>query len=133
MLAATMGSRFTHRGHDYEIVALASDGARALLGGGPATTTIAFGTSVTIEGRPTVLAHPRFAEAWESLRTWRAERAKAVGKPAFVVFDDKTLRLVAAILPTNEAGLLAISGIGPVKLESYGDDLIGIAEQLRTS
>jgi DNA helicase-2/ATP-dependent DNA helicase PcrA len=94
---------------------------------------VAFGTSVTVEGRPAVLAHPRFAEAWESLRTWRAERAKAAGKPAFLVFDDKTLRLVAAVLPTNEAGLLAISGIGPAKLESYGDELIAIAEQLRTS
>jgi superfamily II DNA helicase RecQ len=133
MLAAAVGSRFTHRGHDYEIVALTTSGARTLLGGGPASTMVAFGTSVTVEGRPAVLAHPRFAEAWESLRTWRAERAKAAGKPAFLVFDDKTLRLVAAVLPTNEAGLLAISGIGPAKLESYGDELIAIAEQLRTS
>jgi superfamily II DNA helicase RecQ len=132
MLAVEVGTRFVHRGHDYEIVALSTDGARALLGGGPATTTVAFGTSVTVGGREVVLAHPRFAEAWETIRTWRAERAKAAGKPAFVVFDDKTLRLVAATLPTNEAGLLAISGIGPVKLESYGDELIAIAEQLRT-
>ena len=71
------------------------------------------------------------ARRWERLRAWRAERAKAAGKPAFVVFDDKTLRLVAASLPTDEAGLLAISGIGPVKLEAYGDDLIAIAEALR--
>jgi superfamily II DNA helicase RecQ len=133
MLAAAVGSRFTHRGHDHEIVALSADGVRALLGRGPAITTVAFGTPVTVEGRPAVLAHPRFAEAWDGLRTWRAKRAKAAGKPAFVVFDDKTLRLVAAILPTNEAGLLAISGIGPAKLESYGDELIAIAEQFRTS
>jgi DNA helicase-2/ATP-dependent DNA helicase PcrA len=133
MLAAVVGSRFTHRGHDYEIVALSTDGVRALLGGGPAITAVAFGTPVTVEGRPAVLAHPRFAEAWDGLRTWRAERAKAAGKPAFVVFDDKTLRLVAAVLPTNEAGLLAINGIGPAKLESYGDELIAIAEQFRTS
>ena len=133
MLAAAVGWRFTHRGHDCEIAALSTNGVRALLGGGPAITTVAFGTPVTVEGRPAVLAHPRFAEAWDGLRTWRAERAKAAGKPAFVVFDDKTLRLVAAILPTNEAGLLAISGIGPAKLESYGDELIAIAEQFRTS
>jgi DNA helicase-2/ATP-dependent DNA helicase PcrA len=133
MLAAVVGSRFTHRGHDYEIAALSTDGVRALLGGGPAITAVAFGTPVTVEGRPAVLAHPRFAEAWDGLRTWRAERAKAAGKPAFVVFDDKTLRLVAAVLPTNEAGLLAINGIGPAKLESYGDELIAIAEQFRTS
>ena len=80
-----------------------------------------------------MLAHPRFAGAWEGLRIWRAERAKTAGKPAFLVFDDKTLRLVAAKLPTNEAGLLAINGIGPAKLESYGDELIAITEQFRTS
>ena len=133
MLMGVVGLRFTHRGRDFEIVELTMNGVRALLEGGPATTTVAFGASVTVEGRPAVLANPRFAEAWDTLRTWRAERAKAAGKPAFVVFDDKTLRIVAAILPTNEAGLLAISGIGPVKLESYGDELIAIAEQLRTS
>jgi superfamily II DNA helicase RecQ len=77
-----------------------------------------------------VLVHPRFAEAWERLRAWRTERA--TGKPAFVVFDDKALWLIAAILPTHEAGLLAITGIGQVKLESYGDELISIAEGLWT-
>ena len=133
MLVAAVGSRFSHRGHDHEVVALSTDGARALLGGGPAVTAVAFGTPVTVEGRPALLAHPRIAEAWDGLRAWRAERAKAAGKPAFVVFDDKTLRLVAAVLPTNEAGLLAINGIGPAKLESYGDELIAIAEQFRTS
>jgi superfamily II DNA helicase RecQ len=91
---------------------------------------ITFGTSVMVGGQPVVLVHPRFTEAWERLRAWRIERA--AGKPAFVVFDDKTLWLVAAILPTHEAGLLAITGIGQVKLESYGDELISMAEELRT-
>jgi len=131
VLAATPGLSFFHRGHLYEIVSLTPDGARAILGGGPATTTVTFGETVTLEGRPVVLAHPGFEVAWEALRTWRAERAKALGKPAFVVFDDKTLRLVAAKLPTSEAGLLAISGIGPLKLDSYGDELLAIAEQMR--
>ena len=76
-----------------------------------------------------MLVHRRFAEAWDELRAWRWQRA--AGKPAFVVFDDKTLWLVAALLPTAEAGLLAISGIGPVKLENYGDDLIALSERMR--
>jgi len=133
VLLGSVGSRFTYRGHDHEVVELTGDGVRSLVGGGPATTMIAFGTSVTVGGQPAVLVHPRFAEARERLRAWRAERARAAGKPAFVVFDDKTLWLVSAVLPITEAGLLAISGIGPVKLESYGDELISITEQLRTS
>ena len=131
MVPGLIGSRFTHRGHEHEVVEITAGGVRTLVAGGPATMTFAFGTAVTVDGRPAVLAHPRYAEAWEGLRTWRAERSRAAGKPAFVVFDDKTLRLIAALLPTNEAGLLAISGIGQVKLESYGDELISLAEQLR--
>lgn len=125
---ASVGLRFTQSGHDYEVVELTRSGVRSLVGGGPATTMIKFATSVTVEGLSVVLVHPRFAEAWERLRAWRTERA--AGKPAFVVFDDKTLWQIAAILPTHEAGLLAIAGIGQVKLESYGDELISMAEEL---
>ncbi len=91
---------------------------------------IRFGTSVSLGGQPVVLVHPCFGEAFELLRAWRHERA--AGKPAYVVFDDKTLWLIAALLPTDEAGLLEISGIGPVKLENYGDELIVMAEKLRS-
>ena len=87
--------------------------------------------AVTVDGRRAVVSQPGYDTAWERLRAWRTERARAAGKPAFVVFDDKTLRTLAAVLPTTEAGLLAISGIGPVKLETYGDELMAIAEQLR--
>jgi DNA helicase-2/ATP-dependent DNA helicase PcrA len=129
VLPGSVGSRFAYRGHDHEVVELTDAGVRSLVGGGPATTTIPFGTSVTADGRAVVLVQPRFAQAWDRLRAWRTERA--AGKPAYVVFDDKTLWTVAALLPVSDAGLLAINGIGEVKLESYGDDLISIAEELR--
>jgi DNA helicase-2/ATP-dependent DNA helicase PcrA len=129
LLGAT-GSRFTYQGHDHEVIETSGVGVRSRVGGGPATMVIGFGTTVNVSDRPVVLVHPRFAEAWEQLRAWRSERAG--GKPAFVVFDDKTLWLVAALLPTQEAELLAISGIGPVKLENYGDELIAMAESLRS-
>jgi DNA helicase-2/ATP-dependent DNA helicase PcrA len=129
VLEGSVGTGFSLGGHDHQIVEIDGGGVRSLIGGGPAATVTAFGTSVTVGGRPLVLVHPRFAEAWEQLRAWRTRRA--AGKPAFVVFDDKTLWLVAATLPTKEAALLAINGIGPVKLETYGDDLISIAEGLR--
>jgi DNA helicase-2/ATP-dependent DNA helicase PcrA len=131
MACAVPGLVFTYRGHDCEVVELMAYGARALLAGGPAHSVVPFGTTVSFEARPAMLCHPRFNEAWEALRAWRTDRAKAAGKPAFVVFDDKTLRLVAAKLPTTESDLLEISGIGPVKLESYGDELIAIVERVR--
>jgi DNA helicase-2/ATP-dependent DNA helicase PcrA len=129
VLAGSVGSTFTHLGHDHEVVEIDGGGVRSLVGGGPATTIISFGTSVTVGGQGFVLVHPRFDDAWQRLRAWRSERAG--GKPAYVVFDDKTLWLVAATLPVKEADLLAINGIGPVKLENYGDELISIAEEFR--
>jgi superfamily II DNA helicase RecQ len=47
------------------------------------------------------------------------------------VFDDRTLRALAAALPTSESGLAAIPGIGPVKLETYGPDLTAMFENVR--
>ena len=46
--------------------------------------------------------------------------------PAFVVFTDATLQLIAEHKPTTEAGLLRISGIGQAKLERYGDDVLAL-------
>jgi DNA helicase-2/ATP-dependent DNA helicase PcrA len=130
VLLGVVGSTFTHHGHDHEVVELTTEGVRSRLGAGPATTLIPFGTTVAVGGQAVVVVHPQFAEAWQRLRAWRTERA--AGKPAFVVFDDKTLWLIAALLPVHEAGLLAITGVGPVKLENYGDELISMAEQIRT-
>ena len=46
-----------------------------------------------------------------------------------MVFGDATLRLIAAARPTSDTELLAIKGIGPAKLENYGDDLIDLITQ----
>ncbi len=130
-LSVRRGDRFTHAGHDYEVVEVVDDGARSVVRGGRAEMLVRFGTTVTAEGRPVLLAHPGAGEAVERLRAWRAGTATRAGKPAYVVFDDSTLRQLAAILPTSEAGLLAVRGIGQVKLDAYGDELIAIAESLR--
>jgi DNA helicase-2/ATP-dependent DNA helicase PcrA len=60
----------------------------------------------------------------KALRDWRRERAKADGVPAYVVFHDTTLAEIAARLPASHADLAAVPGIGPAKLERYGDDLL---------
>ena len=60
-------------------------------------------------------------ELFERLRVWRKERADEESVPAFVVFTDATLQLIAELRPTSAAGLLRISGVGPAKLERYGE------------
>jgi DNA helicase-2/ATP-dependent DNA helicase PcrA len=65
-------------------------------------------------------------ELFERLRVWRKERADAESVPAFVVFTDATLQLIAEQRPTSPAALLRISGVGPAKLERYGQDLLEV-------
>jgi DNA helicase-2/ATP-dependent DNA helicase PcrA len=65
-------------------------------------------------------------ELFERLRAWRKERADEESVPAFVVFSDATLQLIAEQKPTSPAALLRISGIGPAKLERYGEGVLEV-------
>jgi ATP-dependent DNA helicase RecQ len=58
---------------------------------------------------------------FQRLRALRRELADAEGVPAYIVFSDAVLARMAAERPTDEASLLAISGVGPSKLARYGE------------
>jgi ATP-dependent DNA helicase RecQ len=62
----------------------------------------------------------------ERLKTWRREEARRKGLPSYVVFHDRTLEELAAIHPRDRAGLEQVRGIGPAKLEAYGEALLGL-------
>jgi DNA helicase-2/ATP-dependent DNA helicase PcrA len=61
---------------------------------------------------------------FDLLRSFR-DRARE-GKPAYTVFDDKTLAGIATALPADLADLARVKGVGPAKLEQYGDDVLEI-------
>jgi superfamily II DNA helicase RecQ len=60
------------------------------------------------------------------LREWRLGQARSQVVPAYVVFNDRTLEALATLRPSTETALLGIPGIGPAKLEAYGDELIDL-------
>jgi DNA helicase-2/ATP-dependent DNA helicase PcrA len=66
---------------------------------------------------------------YDELFGWRADRAKTEKMPAFVVFTDATLIAIAETRPTDERSLLRIAGIGRVKVDKYGDDVIRICRR----
>jgi DNA helicase-2/ATP-dependent DNA helicase PcrA len=68
-------------------------------------------------------------EMLEALKLWRAEIARMSGVPAYVVFHDTTLAAVAEAKPHDRAGLLACPGVGPVKVERYGEALLSLVAQ----
>jgi len=63
---------------------------------------------------------------FQRLRALRRELADAEGVPAYIVFSDAVLARMAADRPCDEAGLLSISGVGPAKLERYGDAFLRV-------
>lgn len=60
------------------------------------------------------------------LRDWRTAQAKDKAVPAYVIFTDATLRAIAEKLPTTSDQLLAVPGIGPVKVQEFGEDVLAI-------
>jgi len=62
----------------------------------------------------------------EALQLWRRERAKQDAVPAYVVAHDSTLIEIADVRPNSIATLRRVKGMGPVKLDSYGDEILKI-------
>lgn len=68
---------------------------------------------------------------FEALRTWRLSVCTHLQQPAYMVFTDATLMALAEAMPETEADLLAIAGVGPVKVEKFGADVLDLLEQFR--
>ncbi|MCF8216633.1 MAG: DNA helicase RecQ [Chlorobium sp.] len=63
-------------------------------------------------------------ELFELLRALRKEIADEQGVPPYVVFSDRSLRDMALLLPRDNETMLAVSGVGEVKLQRYGRQFI---------
>ncbi len=66
------------------------------------------------------------AAAEQALRAWRTQRARADAVPAYIVLSDRTLRAIARARPTTARALVRCEGIGPAKLERYGDEILDL-------
>ena len=66
------------------------------------------------------------ADLVERLKAWRLETARATGMPAYVILHDATIETIAGIRPQTEIQLSSVPGIGPAKLEAYGDAILEI-------
>jgi hypothetical protein len=132
VVLAAPGVVLVDGGQEWVIEAVEDAAAVARHGG--VTRRFSFGSSVVTSGRqrgalraagesgpgaPSIRAHELLRQARDRLRA---------GKPAYVVFDDKTLEAIALALPTTLRALGGIPGIGPAKLEQYGDAVLVAVE-----
>ena len=69
--------------------------------------------------------------AFLALKQWRLDVARQAQTPPFMVFTDATLLSVVEAMPASPNELLDISGIGPAKLEQYGEDVLDVLEGFR--
>ncbi len=134
---AAPGLVLVDQGQAWRITDVHADGAVAVLG--TATRRFASGALVATQGgRKGPLTTPSAGDAdaptivlADGLRALR--RALSDGKPAYTVFDDKTLDAIATARPRTLADLGRIKGIGPAKLTSYGPSILGAVEEALAS
>jgi DNA helicase-2/ATP-dependent DNA helicase PcrA len=70
-------------------------------------------------------------ELFETLREWRKERSTTKAVPAYIIFTDATLTAIAEQVPTNLDSLAAIPGVGPAKLNEFGEEVLEIVTRLQ--
>ncbi len=61
---------------------------------------------------------------FEALRAWRRQRATKDKVSAFIIVSDKTLKAIVVAKPTSMVSLSQVAGIGPTKLDQYGDEIL---------
>ena len=63
---------------------------------------------------------------YNELRAWRMRLAKARHVQPFVILSNRTLQFIARSQPTTYSELEDIPGIGPAKLQQFGDDILKV-------
>ena len=70
-------------------------------------------------------------ELFETLKTWRAQKAKQEGRAHYQVLHQKTLIQIAVNLPDSPAALKQIKGIGDALFARYGEELVAMVADYR--
>jgi DNA helicase-2/ATP-dependent DNA helicase PcrA len=63
---------------------------------------------------------------FDALREWRREQASIAKVPAYCIFTDATMTALAEMQPADAAALVRVPGIGPSKVDRYGDAILAL-------
>jgi ATP-dependent DNA helicase RecQ len=72
---------------------------------------------------------PEQSALYGRLKQLRNELAREASLPAYCIFVDKTLIALAKAHPTTENDMLRVSGVGPAKLEKYGEAFLRVLRE----
>ncbi|MEM7160718.1 MAG: ATP-dependent DNA helicase RecQ [Myxococcota bacterium] len=127
-------------GQDHPVIRLTPQGDRVMKAKSPARILLPRELSTSSKSRggsrrvpanspPPEELDPEAELVFAALRQYRLERAREDGVPPYVVASDRTLREIAMLRPHNLDELSQAHGIGPAKLERYGDALLEVVAE----
>jgi DNA helicase-2/ATP-dependent DNA helicase PcrA len=125
----TLGTRVVNRQRSPWLAPIEEAGGgtrRAAARSGPATARARLEQA---RDRLSVADDPTDPVLLAALVEWRRNLARASGVPAYVIFHDTTLRAVAEQRPSDRDALLALPGIGPVKVERHGNAVLDLVRR----
>ncbi len=102
-----------------------TDAGREVLSGAQVLATLDAGV-LSVAAAVTQEAGEYDEALFQALRGLRQRLAAAAGVPPYVVFSDRTLIEMATYFPHTPADLLAIEGVGEVKLARYGEAFLNV-------
>ncbi len=96
------------------------------------STVVSFGSAIRAGGENVRLVAPaeRVEAGIAALKAWRTALAKEEGKPPYVYLSDAHITELAERDPDTLDRLARCKGIGPAKLESYGETLLALLDEL---
>ena len=68
----------------------------------------------------------------EALIHWRGTKSAELRMPVFLVLSMPTVREIAERVPESLDDLGRVSGVGPIKLEQFGHELLGLVREHRS-
>lgn len=71
-------------------------------------------------------------DLFTALKKIRYAISKEEKMPAYIIFNDKSLKLMASELPITENEFLAISGVGINKMEKYGEEFMNVIRKFKS-
>lgn len=83
-------------------------------------------TVVQVEAAPEVPLSAENEALFQALREWRADEARKLGMPPYIVATDKALRALAERRPQTVDELRGVPGFGPAKAAKYGAGVVEI-------
>ena len=108
----------------------------AILSTGTVRVKVALGSDVRVDGRTVTLVAPGSAaagaEAEKALRAWRSALASQEAVPAYVILKDAELAGIAARGPATLAELADCRGMGQIRLERWGDEILAVLDTVRS-